>query len=153
MDVIDAAKYLAIQYEQRFDETITEMKLHKLLYFAQRECLVQKDIPLFDAEFQAWRFGPVLPEVRSAFSSIVMCNSIRVDDNDRAILDWCLDRYGIKDAWSLSRLTHGEYSWKKARGGLSQYDNSSVTIPITDIRVDASKIKMRREFQKLFEEA
>jgi len=39
---------------------------HKLLYFAQRESIIQTDTPLFDASFYGWRFGPILKEIREA---------------------------------------------------------------------------------------
>jgi uncharacterized phage-associated protein len=45
------------------DEPCTNMRLNKLLYFAQGYALQRFGEPLFDAEFEAWDFGPVLPEV------------------------------------------------------------------------------------------
>ena len=35
-------------YQTKYGEKIDQMKLHKLMYFAQRENLVVNDIPLFD---------------------------------------------------------------------------------------------------------
>ena len=32
----------------------------KLLYFTQRECLVQLGEPMFGAKFKAWKYGPVI---------------------------------------------------------------------------------------------
>lgn len=52
-----------MQYGQQIDE----MKLHKLMYFAQRESLIQTGAPLFNATFYGWKYGPVLKEIRSAY--------------------------------------------------------------------------------------
>ena len=37
--VLDVAQYIMDEYKKMTGETIDEMKLHKLLYFSQRECL------------------------------------------------------------------------------------------------------------------
>ena len=44
---------------------ITQMKLQKILYFAQgvHLALNDKDHPLIKETFQAWKYGPVIPEI------------------------------------------------------------------------------------------
>lgn len=152
IDVIDAAKYIAHCYRAGFGEEISEMKLHKLLYLAQRESLVRTNEPLFSTEFQGWRFGPVIPEVRHEFQHILAESPLWLNQNDRDILDDIIGRYGGKDAWSLSRLTHGEYSWINSRRGVGEYENSARSIPIDDIRVDAERIRNRRELLSMLGE-
>ena len=152
VDVLDAAKYIAAAYQSEFNEPISEMKLHKLLYFAQRESLVRTDAPLFSAQFQGWRFGPVIPEVRSAYKEIMESEPLWIDQNSKDILDFIIGKYGGKDAWSLSRLSHGEYSWINSRRGVGEYENSAAVIPIDDIRVDAERIRNRRELLSMLEE-
>lgn len=46
-DVINIAAYIAKRYLAEYKEEIDEMKLHKLLYFAQREAFILLDQPLF----------------------------------------------------------------------------------------------------------
>ena len=41
-------------------------------------------------------------------------------------------------------MSHGEYSWKKAREGYSPYDTCDVDIDLSDIRKDAERINVRR---------
>lgn len=67
LDVVKVASYISRRYEQTFGIRIDEMKLHKLLYFVQRETLIQTDEPLFSTPFQAWKYGPVLVQIRSLY--------------------------------------------------------------------------------------
>lgn len=144
-NALDAAKYLAFAYNEQYEEVITEMKLHKLLYFAQREALIMDDRPLFTDVFEGWRFGPVIPTIRYQFEIICSSPKPRLDAFSETVLDETLRRYGSKDPWSLSRLSHGEYSWQQSRKGISEYQNSNNDISIDDIRIDAKRVKERRE--------
>ncbi len=48
---------------------VTQMKLQKMLYFAQGYSLAKFGEPIIDADFEAWQFGPVIPEIYTEFSS------------------------------------------------------------------------------------
>ena len=67
LDVIKVASYIFERYKAQEKTKIDEMKLHKLLYFAQRECFIQKNEPLFPDRFEAWKYGPVM--VKAIFDS------------------------------------------------------------------------------------
>ncbi len=45
--VTDIASYIYQRYQKQFGKCIDEMKLHKLLYFTQRESIIQTDEPIF----------------------------------------------------------------------------------------------------------
>jgi uncharacterized phage-associated protein len=45
------------------DWTTTNLELNKLLFFAQMIALGEKSEPLIKGHFEAWDFGPVMPEV------------------------------------------------------------------------------------------
>ena len=64
IDVVSIASYISERYRKEFGERIDEMKLHKLLYFTQRECIVQTGEPMFPEVMHAWKYGPVMPEIR-----------------------------------------------------------------------------------------
>ena len=119
------------------------MKLHKLLYFAQRESLIQTDEPLLATAFQAW-----IVQIRSLYKSGKLTEHLT--DLEIApylpIFDKIFEQYAPKDAWTSSSITHGEKSWIKAREGVLPDENSSVLIDIDDIRKDAHHIKLRRYF-------
>lgn len=141
---LKAAEYLAMKHKSLFQTDISEMKLHKLLYFAQRESIIETDSPLFSEQFEGWRFGPVLPSIRSNYNAITCSTAVFDDSLSKEVLDNTFERYGRKDAWSLSRLTHGEESWKRSRVGIPEYQNSHNMISLDNIRIDAERVKKRR---------
>lgn len=50
------------------NDPVTPMKLQKLVYYANGWWMaINKGRPLIDGEFQAWKFGPVNPEIYHAF--------------------------------------------------------------------------------------
>ena len=146
MDVIKAASYIFKRYQDEMKEKIDEMKLHKLLYFAQREAIIQTGTPLFDAQFAAWKYGPVIVEVRNCYRE----NSLNVLPTEQEIapykvaLDYVFKNYAVKDSWTLSLLTHGESSWKNARVGCGIDDHCDALINTSDIAKDAERMKVRR---------
>ena len=147
-DVLTVAAYICGRYERENHEKIDEMKLHKLMYFAQRESLIATGEALFEANFYGWRFGPILKEIRTPYKEGSFDNGIpeEIQGAEEEILDRVFKDYAGKDAWSLSRLSHGEICWKRSRKGISPYDNSDNMIPLDDIRLDAQRMKERREF-------
>ena len=150
-DMMEVARYIANRYYAQYGQAIDEMKLHKLMYFAQRESLIQTDEPLFDATFRGWKFGPVLRELRKQYPQLkqesAKPDAFREDEDGsfRAVMDRVFQNYAGKDSWSLSRLTHGELSWKNSRRGIPESQNSNAEMKLEDIREDAKRIKQRRE--------
>ena len=54
---IGCTQYIMDEYKKMTGETIDEMKLHKLLYFSQRECLALTNKPLFEEQLEGWKYG------------------------------------------------------------------------------------------------
>lgn len=146
-NVLEVAAYIANRYLWEYKQPIDEMKLHKLMYFAQRESLIQTGQPLFDATFYGWKYGPILKEIRSAYKDGTF-SAIKPEDiegNPLKILDRVFADYAEKDSWSLSRLTHGELSWKNSRKNIPDEANSDNPMSMKDIINDAERIKARRK--------
>ena len=144
-DMKTAASYLCGRYEEAYGQKIDEMKLHKLMYFAQRESLIRTGEPLFDAEFQGWRFGPVLPALREVYKANDFTPLVELElGEDQAALDAVFDEYAESDSWNLSLLSHGEICWKRSRKGIAPHESSSNPIPLEDIRADADRMQKRR---------
>ena len=122
------------------------MKMHKLLYLAQRESLIRYDTPLFDDDIFAFKHGPVIKEIRLAFQSgelpCASANTLMPYDRQEMIDD-NFKVYAAKESWSLSRLTHCEESWKQARRNPASGGGDRL-MPVDSIRRDASRIRERR---------
>ena len=146
-DVNTIAAYICNRYQAEQGERIDEMKLHKLLYFAQRESLIRSNEPLFEGEFQGWRFGPVMPAIRAAYKNDEFSKTVSDSDlgDAQEIMDYVFDSYAEKDSWSLSRLTHGETSWKNSRAGIAPSESSANVISLDDMRLDADRMRQRRQ--------
>lgn len=146
MNVLTVAACICGRYQETFGEKIDEMKLHKMLYFAQRESLIQTNEPLFDATFRGWKYGPVLKELRTPYQEGTLPPVTEADALAlQPVLDKVFREFADKDSFSLSRLTHGEISWRRSRKGVPPAANSDNPISTEDIRLDAQRIRERQK--------
>ena len=146
MTAVETAAVFRSWYHDRCGSEIDEMKLHKLLYLAQRESLIVLKKPLFREKIYAWQYGPVIPEVRRAYKleDFPSLTTFSLPPKELSVLDYIFNTYAEKDSWSLSRLTHAEYSWQHAR----EQENSGGgfrEMPIADIQIAANQAIQRRE--------
>lgn len=145
-DLMSIASYICNRYADEYGAEIDEMKLHKLMYFSQRESLIQDRVPLFNGVFYGWKYGPILKEIRTAYRDKAFNKNVSDELSDRIahIMDKIFEEYAGKDSWSLSRLTHGEYAWKNARIGIPEGENGDNSMKLDDIAKDADRIRERR---------
>jgi len=112
----DAAAYLCAIYDER-DTEFTMLKLQKLLYYGQGICLAVLGRPLFGEQIKAWKLGPVVPEIRYAYTDDGVLprpeglDLLEVDSQVRAVLDRAYSEYGGLAAWALAMKTHEERPW------------------------------------------
>lgn len=141
--ITDVAQYLYERYKSETGENLDEMKLHKLLYFAQREALAVLDEPLFNEELQGWIHGPVSPIVRSMYSPEigVLASTQKLNLSAKQIINNVISEYGHFASWKLRELSHQEQSWKNSRNGLLRTDRGNHTISLADIKEDAKKVR------------
>ncbi len=142
IDVRTAAKYLIRRYEQESGSTMDEMKLHKLLYFTQRESFVLLGKPMFLDKFEAWKYGPVMRCLRKAHWENHAQSFLPADSEYIQVLEDTLRRYAGMDSWTLSNISHGETCWQKAKD--KEIGSFPVEIETSDIEYDAKAIKYRR---------
>ena len=154
VSVVDIASYISERYMKEYGSRIDEMKLHKLLYLTQRECLIQTGEPMFDATFHAWKYGPVLPEIRQLYKQDELKGELSPDEEVQyqKVLDYVFAEYAPKRSFVLSNLTHGEYSWTHAREGYGKYEDSDVPMLMADIRKSAEYFRQRRAMLRLLDE-
>ncbi|GCL39808.1 putative prophage protein [Sphaerospermopsis reniformis] len=69
IDCLTVARYFIIKaYQDGIEAEMTNMKVQKLLYYAQSLYLAMYDQQLFPEEIQAWRYGPVCPPAYRFYS-------------------------------------------------------------------------------------
>lgn len=99
---------------------VSNLKLQKLLYYAQGHYLAQTGKPLFNESIQAWSHGPVVAPVYHEFKRFGR-NEIDLDDDfswdevDEETTQFLIrvwNTYGQYAAWRLRNMTHGEPPWK-----------------------------------------
>ena len=140
--VINVAQYVYDEYKKITGEVIDEMKLHKLLYFAQRESLAITNKPLFHGDFEGWKYGPVCKEIRNSITPDgIIDASGDISDDSKYIINNVILEYGSLASWKLSKLSHKESSWKNARIGLQEGENGNQKLKLEDIREDAKKVR------------
>ncbi len=111
---------------------ISNLKLQKLLYYAQAWNLAFYGEPLFNEEFEAWIHGPVVPRQFHRFKHLrwaTIDTDVEpvMDAELHAHLEKILEAYGKASANQLERLSHSESPWRDARGDLAP-DVSSKTV-------------------------
>lgn len=100
-------------------EFISNLKLQKLLYYAQGCALAVTDEPLFGDEIVAWQHGPVVECVYHAYKSNGSNGIVFEDDFDfsqftpeeNELLEEVYDTFGQYSAWKLRNMTHEETPW------------------------------------------
>lgn len=114
--------HVRLLYAEEDEEFLTNLKLQKLLYYAQGSCLALNDRPLFNEEIVHWMHGPVVPSVYRDYSSY-RGNPIDYDEEYRnafdketeGMLELVYDVFGQYSAWGLRNLTHQEAPWKNTK--------------------------------------
>lgn len=130
-------------------DSITHLKLQKLIYYAQAWSLVL-GTPLFDEDFQAWAHGPVVESVYRIFEGSKW-NALDPPDeipdfaeDVEELLGNVLEAYGGMSAKQLELLTHSEQPWIAARGDLPPEARSNAII---------SKESMIAYYGRLYQDA
>lgn len=145
--VIDVAAFICAEFSSRFGKQIDEMKLHKLLYFVQRRSIADTNEPMFNATFHAWKYGPVLPEIRDLYKSGTLQSSeTSLSGNSKQIIYAVMKDLAGSDSLLLSSISHGDLSWQRARDRMNRGEGDNMDI--NDIREDAMRYKRRREWLK-----
>lgn len=140
---ISVARYICDEYRKISGEAIDEMKLHKLLYFSQRESIAITGEPLFNDVFEGWRYGPVCVAVRNDFcqGEIIGSTFEEISAPSAYIVKNIILQYGELASWKLSQISHAEISWINARKGFESHENGDVPLKLADIEKDAEKVR------------
>ena len=143
LDPLDASKYFIVRaYEAEKDSSMTNMKLQKLLYYAQSLYLALYAQPLFDEEIQAWRYGPVCPPAYRYYSDYEGKQLPIPSDSGlslipaeiKDLLEEVWAYFGVHKAYELSDMTHDETPWREARGDLPREASSQAPLDLEEMK-------------------
>lgn len=112
---------------------ISNLKLQKLVYYAQAWHLAIHGDSLFSEDFEAWIHGPVIPSLYQKYKSfgwqpILEDANPKIPENISHFLDEVAEEYFGCDAYELEQMTHAEDPWNRAREDLASDVPSNETI-------------------------
>lgn len=136
--VFDIANFFVDLANKTDDDYITNLKLNKLLYFAQGVSLARTDKPLFQEPIEAWKFGPVIPSIYKKYKDLGKMPIQVTDTNytseiftnqEISILIDVMREFGIYTGGKLVALTHApDTPWSKS------FNNNEKIISNEDIK-------------------
>lgn len=93
---------------------LTPLQLMKLTYIAHGYALGMGKGDLFNAQIEAWKFGPVIPDLyhatkrhgRNAIPVALIAEGRALGGDAKEIVDLVLNKYGQMSGTALSNLTH-----------------------------------------------
>lgn len=129
----DIANYF-IRLANETGSFISNLKLQKLVYYAQAWHLAIYGEPLFKAQFQAWVHGPVIRGLWAKYKKYRYNPidedppEVEFDEQTAGFLKEVADVYLGEDAYKLELMTHQEDPWIEARADLPPDAASSAVI-------------------------
>lgn len=134
-DVCDVCRYV-INYSNKKEYSISNLKLQKLLYFIQAVFIIDKSKQCFNDPIEAWDFGPVVPKAYREFKmygcadippitsyfvfdedDIWNTRRVEFDESiikrkDRKAINKVVDMFSEYTATDLVQLTINQLPWK-----------------------------------------
>lgn len=112
----DIAKYFLFKAQEENQELLSNLKLQKLLYYAQGLHLVENRSPLFKDRIMAWQYGPVVPNVYHKYKDYEAggipadekFDPLSIDENARDFIDVIFEFFGQYSAIRLMQLAHAD---------------------------------------------
>jgi len=120
---LDVANYFLKRQDPDAGDLMSNLKLQKLVYYAQGFHLAMLDAPLFEDPIEAWEHGPVCVRLYQEYKQYGS-NAIPIPDDvdawniftdtTREVLNDVYEAYGQFSAWKLRNLTHEDAPWLNA---------------------------------------
>lgn len=140
--------YFLGQIDVDAGETITPLKLQKLLYAVQGWSLGLNKQEMYSERLEAWAHGPVVVQIYNEFKeygynplpNIAAFEPTRFSQKEIEILELVRQVYSLYEAKTLERLTHAEEPWQMARKDCKAGEASKNVITISSIKDYYEKI-------------
>lgn len=117
--------YNRIAEDELGAEKMSNLKLQKLLYYAQGAFLATTDVVLFDDPILAWMHGPVVETVYKKYGQYYSdgipfdedfdFSAFTSDESD--LLQQVFHEFGQFAAWKLRKMTCQEAPWRNTKRG------------------------------------
>lgn len=117
------ARWFVNHADRDAGEAITQLKLQKLVYYADAWFLANFDKSLIEEDFEAWAHGPVVRSLYAKYrnkrwEALPPEAGPGVPQDVESYLEAVFDEYGQYGAKKLEKMTHSEQPWLDARGDL-----------------------------------
>ena len=118
--VYDVAKYILTLADEEVGDLISNLKLQKLVYYAQGFHLALFNEELFNERIEAWDHGPVVPPLYGEYKCYGAgaipksddFDSSSLTDEQKELINEVYEVYGQFSAWKLRNMTHDETPWR-----------------------------------------
>lgn len=85
-NVLDICKFI-IQYENSEGRQVSNLRLQKLIYFVQAQFIMDFNELCFEEEFEAWKFGPVLPTAYEEYKFYASSSISLSKEDEKEVID------------------------------------------------------------------
>ena len=115
---LDIANKIVSKTDLEHGDTISNLKLQKMMYYQQGFHLAYFGTPLFDEDIVAWQYGPVVPSVYKEYKSFesnsisTSKEGISLSDDEEELFNNVYEEYNQFSAVALMKMTHEESPWK-----------------------------------------
>lgn len=118
---LDIARKILSRVDVEHGDTISNLKLQKLLYFVQGFHLAYFGKELFGEELVSWNYGPVVPEVYDVYkkyknrdiNTAGVVDDVELHPEEGSLFDKVYLEYSRYSAVALMQMTHEEGPWKQ----------------------------------------
>ncbi len=115
---LDIANKIISKTDLEHGDTISNLKLQKMMYYQQGFHLAYFGTPLFDEDIVAWQYGPVVPSVYKEYKSFesnsisTSKEGISLSDDEEELFNNVYEEYNQFSAVALMKMTHEESPWE-----------------------------------------
>jgi len=122
LDIANYFLHKAQEATEEDHELISNLKLQKLVYYAQGLFMAVYKKKLFSDKIEAWAYGPVVPDLyhhcKAHDSKGIRADKnfdpLTIDENTKMFLDEIYEAFGQYSAIRLMNLSHSDQCWKEA---------------------------------------
>lgn len=122
---LDIARKILSRVDVEHGDTISNLKLQKLLYFVQGFHLASYGQALFEEDMIAWTYGPVVPKVydtykkyrRRDINTAGITDEVELKPQEEALFGKVYLEYSRYSAVALMQMTHTAGPWRNHNVG------------------------------------